>query len=160
MQSEKEEKCLMRRSEEEITDRTEIDAIIRQCWVCRLGLSDGEEPYIVPLCFGYDGEALYFHSAPEGRKIDVLRKNNRVCFEFDIPGEMKEAEQGCKWGIKYRSVIGFGTAEIVDVQEAKQRALEILMAQYSDKEYTFPDDVVTKTAIIKVVIARITGKHA
>ena len=149
----------MRRTEEEIKDRTVIDAIIRQCRVCRLGLSDGEEPYIVPLCFGYDGEAFYFHSAPEGRKIDILRKNNRVCVEFDIPGDMKVAEQSCKWGITYRSVIGFGTAEIVDNPKAKRKALKILMAQYSDKEYDFPDDVVTKTAIIKVVIARITGKQ-
>jgi nitroimidazol reductase NimA-like FMN-containing flavoprotein (pyridoxamine 5'-phosphate oxidase superfamily) len=150
----------MRRSEREIKDRAVIDAIIRQCLVCRLGLSDGEEPYVVPLCFGYDGEALYFHSASEGRKIDILRKNSRVCFEFDIPEGMREAEQGCRWGIKYRSVIGFGTAEIVDDQEGKRRALEIVMAQYSGKEYIFPEDVVTKTAVIKVVIARVTGKQA
>lgn len=150
----------MRRSEREIRDRTAMDAIIRQCQVCRLGLSDGEEPYIVPLCFGYDGEALYFHSASDGRKIDILRKNSRVCFEFDIPEGMREAEQGCRWGMKYRSVIGFGTAEIVDDQEDKKKALEIMLAQYSDKEYTFPDDVVTKTAVIKVVIARVTGKQA
>ncbi|MGZ6250181.1 MAG: pyridoxamine 5'-phosphate oxidase family protein, partial [Syntrophales bacterium] len=119
-----------------------------------------EEPYIVPLCFGYDGEGLYFHSASAGRKIDILRKNSRVCFEFDIPEGMREAEQGCRWGIKYRSVIGFGTAEIVDNQEDKKKALQIIMAQYSDKEFIFPEDVVAKTAIIKVVITRVTGKQA
>ncbi|MGA3207732.1 MAG: pyridoxamine 5'-phosphate oxidase family protein [Syntrophales bacterium] len=150
----------MRRSEREIKERVVIDAIIRQCLVCRLGLSDGIEPYIVPLCFGYDGEALYFHSAPEGRKIDILRMNSRVCFEFDIPEGMREAEQGCRWGINYRSVIGFGTAEIVNDQEDKKKALGIVLAQYSDKEYIFPDDVVTKTAVIKVVIAHVTGKQA
>ena len=150
----------MRRSEREIEDRAVIDAIIRQCLVCRLGLADGVEPYIVPLCFGYDGEALYFHSASEGRKIDILRKNSRVCFEFDIPEGMREAEQGCRWGIRYRSVIGFGTAEIVDDQEGKKKALEIIMAQYSGKEYIFPKDIVKKTAVIKVVIARVTGKQA
>jgi uncharacterized protein len=150
----------MRRSEREIKDRTAIDAIIRQSQVCRLGLSDGEEPYVVPLCFGYDGEALYFHSASDGRKIDILRKNSRVCFEFDIPEGMREAEEGCRWGIKYRCVIGFGTAEIVDNQEGKKSALRIIMAQYSGKEYIFPEDIVAKTAIIKVVIARVTGKQA
>ncbi|MEN6319255.1 MAG: pyridoxamine 5'-phosphate oxidase family protein [Syntrophaceae bacterium] len=150
----------MRRSKDEITDRMEIDNIIRQCRVCRLGLSNGEEPYIVPLCFGYDGETLYFHSAPDGRKIDILRKNNRVCFEFDIPGDMKESEQICKWGIRYRSVIGFGKAELVDDGDAKRKALDILMAQYSDKTYSFPNEVLTKTTVIKVVIDHITGKHA
>jgi len=150
----------MRRSEREITGREVIDAIIRQCLVCRLGLSDGEEPYIVPLCFGYDGEALYFHSASDGRKIDILRKNSRVCFEFDIPEGMREAEEGCRWGIKYRSVIGFGTAEIVDDQEDKKKALGIIMAQYSGRKYVFPEDAVARTAVIKVAIARITGKQA
>jgi nitroimidazol reductase NimA-like FMN-containing flavoprotein (pyridoxamine 5'-phosphate oxidase superfamily) len=150
----------MRRSEREITGRAVIDAIIRQCLVCRLGLSDGEEPYIVPLCFGYDGEALYFHSASDGRKIDILRKNSRVCFEFDIPEGMREAEEGCRWGIKYRSVIGFGTAEIVDDQEDKKKALGIIMAQYSGRKYVFPEDAVARTAVIKVAIARITGKQA
>lgn len=150
----------MRRSEREITVREVIDVIIRQCLVCRLGLSDGEEPYIVPLCFGYDGEALYFHSASDGRKIDILRKNSRVCFEFDIPEGMREAEEGCRWGIKYRSVIGFGTAEIVDDQEDKKKALGIIMAQYSGRKYVFPEDAVARTAVIKVAIARITGKQA
>jgi nitroimidazol reductase NimA-like FMN-containing flavoprotein (pyridoxamine 5'-phosphate oxidase superfamily) len=150
----------MRRSEREIKDRTAIDAIIRQSQVCRLGLSDGEEPYVVPLCFGYDGEALYLHSASDGRKIDIIRKNSRVFFEFDIPEGMREAEEGCRWGIKYRCVIGFGTAEIVDNQEGKKSALGIIMAQYSGKEYIFPEDIVAKTAIIKVVIARVTGKQA
>ncbi len=150
----------MRRSEREIKNRAVIDAIIRQCLVCRLGLADGEEPYIVPLCFGYDGEALYFHSASDGRKIDILRRNSRVCFEFDIPEGMREAEQGCRWGIKYRSVIGFGTAEIEDDQEGKNKALELIMAQYSGKEYIFPEDIMTKTTVIKVVIARVTGKQA
>ena len=150
----------MRRSEREIKDRAAIDSIIQQCLVCRLGLVGGEEPYIVPLCFGYDGEALYFHSASEGRKIDSIRKNSRVCFEFDIPEGMTEAEQGCRWGIKYRSVIGFGNAQIVDNHEDKKKALAVIMAQYSDKAYIFPEDVVTKTAIIKVVIARVTGKQA
>jgi uncharacterized protein len=150
----------MRRSEREIKDRDAIDAIIRQCLVCRLGLVDGVEPYIVPLCFGYDGEALYFHSASAGRKIDILRKNSRVCFEFDIPDGMREAEEGCRWGIKYRSVIGFGTVEPVDDREDKKKALAIIMAQYSGKQYTFPEDIVAKTVVIKIAIDRMTGKQA
>jgi len=149
----------VRRSEREIEDRSVIDKIIRQCLVCHLGLSDGEEPYVVPLCFGYDGEALYFHGAAEGKKIDILRRNRRVCFEFDIPKGMREAEQGCSWGMRYQSVIGFGVAEILSDHKTKKKALEIIMAQYSDKEYVFPEDVVKKTTVIKVVITRMTGKQ-
>ena len=85
----------MRRGEREIKDRAEIDAVMRRCRVCRLGLCDGNEPYIVPICFGYDGQALYFHCAHEGRKIDIIRTNNRVGFEFDILESMKQTENVC-----------------------------------------------------------------
>lgn len=84
----------MRRSEKEITDKTQIDSIIFRSKVYRLGLSDEGQPYIVPLCFSYDGKALYFHCAKEGRKIDILRKNSNVCFEFDIVEGIVEGGTG------------------------------------------------------------------
>ena len=104
----------MRRKEKEITNRAVIDAIIRQARVCRLALSEDNQPYIVPLCFGYENDALYFHSAPEGRKLDILKKNNKVCFEFDNVGEILTAEKACCWSMQYRSVIGFGQAQFID----------------------------------------------
>jgi len=64
----------MRRREKQITDRSQIEAIIARSQVCRLALSDGGQPYIVPLCFGYRRSRLYFHSAAAGRKIDILRR--------------------------------------------------------------------------------------
>jgi len=150
----------MRRSEREIKDRSEIDAIIRSCQVCRLGLCDGREPYVVPLCFGYDGQTLYLHAATEGRKLNILRENNRVCFEFDIVKRMVEAEDACSWGLRYQSVIGFGTAEVVEEPEEKRRELSLLMAQYSDREFSFPDQAVQRTCVIRVTIGRITGKQS
>ena len=81
----------MRRQEREISDRAAIDAIIRACQVCRLGMVDGDLPYIVPMSFGYDGRALYFHCATQGRKLDVLRRRPRVCFEFVYLDAMVEA---------------------------------------------------------------------
>lgn len=115
----------MRRTEKEIQDRAEIDAIIRGCQVCRLGLADGTEPYVVPLCFGYDGNALYFHCTQQGRKLEILRRNPRVCFELDVVEGMVEAEPACGWSIRYRSVIGVG--EIMEDPTAKQRALALNM---------------------------------
>ena len=95
----------MRRSEKEITDKLAIEKIINASLVCRLALSDGNQPYIVPLCFGYQDRTLYFHSALEGKKIDILKKNKRTCFEFDVNSEIIKAEKACKWGMKYQSVI-------------------------------------------------------
>ncbi len=151
---------LMRRSDKEITDRTEIDAVIRGCQVCRLGFCDGGEPYIVPLCFGYDGKALYFHSAPVGRKIDILHASNRVCFEFDTVESIVRTDKACNWGISYRSVVGIGRAEILDDLEAKRHGLSMIMCQYSPGGFSFPDAAVDRVCIIRVAIERMTGKKS
>jgi len=150
----------MRRSEKEITDQSAIEAIINASLVCRLALSDGDQPYIVPLSFGYQDKTLYFHSALEGKKIDIIKINNRICFEFDLNTEIIEAEKACKWGIKYQSVIGFGKAVLVHNIEEKQKALSIIMSQYSDRNFQFPDKAIKKTQVIKIEIEKMTGKHS
>ena len=148
----------MRRNEREITDRKDIDDIIRCCRVCHLAMCDDGQPYIVPLNFGYDGRSLYFHTAPEGRKIDIIKRNNRVGFEFDILHDIVTAEQACKWGAKYESVMGSGTAEIVDDLEAKKEALEWIMRQYGNGAWDFKEEILKKTLVLRVRILEISGK--
>lgn len=150
----------MRRSEREIRERIAIDAIIRRCQVCRLGLADGDTPYIVPMSFGYDGHFLYFHSAAQGRKLDILRRNNRVCFEFDTVEGLIEAEDACAWGMRFRSVIGTGLVHFVEDFEAKRGALSEIMAQYGAGRYDFPEQVVNATVVFKVAIESVTGKQS
>jgi nitroimidazol reductase NimA-like FMN-containing flavoprotein (pyridoxamine 5'-phosphate oxidase superfamily) len=150
----------MRRTEKAIEDRTEIDAIIRRSQVCRLGLSDQGAPYIVPLCFGYDGQALYFHCAREGRKLEILRQNDRVCFEFDLVEGLVKADQACQWGLRYQSVIGFGRACLVEDAADKAQALALIMAQYSSQAYSFPPEAVSRTAVIRIEIQSISGKQS
>jgi nitroimidazol reductase NimA-like FMN-containing flavoprotein (pyridoxamine 5'-phosphate oxidase superfamily) len=62
----------MRREDREITDCREIESILHNALVCRIGLAGGDEPYIVPCCFGYGDRAIYLHSAPAGKKISML----------------------------------------------------------------------------------------
>jgi hypothetical protein len=83
----------MRRKDKEISDIALIEDIITKARVCRLALYDNARPYIVPLCFGYKDNILYFHSAPEGKKLSLLRNNNRVCFEFDTDHELVTGEK-------------------------------------------------------------------
>ncbi|MDI6743465.1 MAG: pyridoxamine 5'-phosphate oxidase family protein [Smithella sp.] len=148
----------MRKKEREIKDRKIIDDIIRRCQVCRLAMCDDGQPYIVPLNFGYDGRFLYFHAAPEGRKIDMIKKNNRVGFEFDILHEIVKVEKACDWGARYESVIGSGAAEIVDDLKTKNTALECIMRQYGSEARDFPEDIMKKTLIIRLEILVISGK--
>ncbi len=150
----------MRRKEKEIRDPAAVEAVLRAARVCRLGLSDGDQPYIVPLCFGYREGVLYFHGAREGKKIDLLRKNPRVCFELDGPADLLEGGTPCEWSMRYRSVVGFGRARLVEGAEEKTEALGIIMGQYAHGPFRFPASRVAATAVIRVDIDRMTGKQS
>ncbi len=151
----------MRRKDKEIKDTEVIESIIKRATVCRIALSENNVPYIVPLSFGYKDNCLYFHSAPEGRKIDIIKQNNNVCFELDIDCELvKKPEDPCSWNMKYHSVIGFGKAFFVGELEEKREALNIIVGHYSDDSYEYPVNEVNKVAIIKVEIESMTGKRS
>ena len=130
----------MRRKEREISDRNFIDAIIERAHVCRIGLSQNDVPYIVPMNFGYNGRYLYFHCAPEGKKLDIIRNNPRVCFEMDTDYELvKAGENPCGCSTKYRSVIGTGTAMILTDINEKSEALNIILDHYGASRYIFSE---------------------
>ena len=150
----------MRRKEKEITEESVIEAIIQKSLVCRLALSDGNFPYIVPLCFGYRDKVLYFHGSLKGKKIDIIRKNQNICFEFDINTEIVKAEDACHWSMKYKSVIGFGKAVLLEDLDEKRKALNIIMSQYSDRTFQFNDATLKETVVIKVEIESMTGKQS
>lgn len=137
-----------------------MEAIIRKAEVCRLGMSRNNRPYIVPLCFGYQDHVLYFHSAPKGEKIDILKENNQVCFEIDIEAEIVEADVPCKWGMRYLSIIGFGRAYFIEDHELKKKALDIIMQNYSNRQYLYEENVIQNTAVFKVEIDGMTGKQS
>ena len=148
----------MRRRDKEVTGQGAMEEIIGKSRVCRLALSDDGMPYMVPMCFGYQEGSLYFHSAPEGHKLDIIRKNNRVCFSFDADTEFFEADRACGWGLKYRSVIGHGKAEIITDPEEKRAALDVIMGQYSRSSFEYRDEELGGMVIIRVRIEGMTGK--
>ena len=150
----------MRRKDKAIVELAEIEEIVRRSLVCRLGLTEENRPYIVPLSFGFKDSTLYFHSAPEGKKIEILRKNSSVCFEFDLDHEVLVDEKACKWGIKYRSVIGFGKASFVEDLEDKRKGLDVIMEHYSGRSFQYPEPAVENTVVIKVEIESMTGKES
>ena len=150
----------MRRKDRKIKDKAGIERIIKKALVCRVALSDGNSPYVFPVCFGFKDGCLYFHSAQEGRKIEILRKNNKVCFEMDIDTELVESEKGCEWGIQYSSVIGFGRASFVEDVEEMKKALGILLEHYSGKKYEFSEQSLEQVTVIKIQVESLTGKSS
>lgn len=150
----------VRRTDREITDRSIIESVVAEAMVCRLGLCDGDIPYVVPLCYGHVDNRLYIHCAPEGRKIEILRRNNNVCFEIDNDQGVVKSLRHCEYGVRYRSVIGWGKAYFVDDPGEKRRALDIIVAKYDGGEPpAYSEGSLDKLVIIEVQIETMTGKQ-
>ncbi len=150
----------MRRKDKEITDSDAVASVIRKSTMCRLAMSDDGQPYVIPMSFGFQDGAVYFHCAPEGRKIDILRKNPRVCIEFDVDCRLKTGDAACKWGFQFQSAIAFGVAAFIEDAAGKRAALDIIMRQYSGETFTYPDSAIDKIVVIRVAVTELTGKAA
>ena len=152
----------MRRKDREITDFDEIVSIIKRCDVCRLALNDEEFPYIVPLNFGLevrgDQAFLYFHAASEGKKLDLIARDNRASFEMDCDHHfiLYEDRMSCTMG--YASVIGRGTIELLP-EEEKYEALKILMRQYRAEDFAFDTKPMKVTAVMRMTVLDMVGKR-
>jgi len=151
----------MRRKDKEILAREEIVEIIRKAPVCRLGLCRDNVPYVVPLNFGYRDGCLFLHCAKEGRKMDMIRANPRVCFEIDTDVEVVRAEQPCDWGMRFSSVIGFGTASVLEDPEERKQGLDAIMDHYGcQPAQPYPESYLKHTAVIRVEVEEMTGKRS
>ena len=151
----------MRRKDKEITDKTFIYSLLKRAKVLRLGLSDSNIPYIVPLSFGIKENQLFFHSAKKGKKIDILKKNKNVCFEIDLDSKLKEGDTPCEYGTDYYSVIGFGVAEFIENFEEKKEALNVIIEHYTGKlDNVLLDIMIKRVSVFKVVINEISGKKS
>jgi nitroimidazol reductase NimA-like FMN-containing flavoprotein (pyridoxamine 5'-phosphate oxidase superfamily) len=153
----------MRKKNREVKDTDEIRSIISRCDVCRIALIDGDEPYIVTMNFGYleGGPSLiYFHCANEGRKIDIIRTNNRVCFQMDTDHDLTKAELACDFTMKYSSIVGTGRIYIVDSEEERHSGLNCLMKQYSGKDdYSFNTASMKAATILRLEIEKLCAKR-
>jgi len=148
----------MRRKDREITDPAEMAAILESAPACRLALADGNEPYVVPLCFGVMNGAIYIHSALEGKKIGILRRNPRCCVEVDITQGPLPDDNPCSWEMQYRSVICTGTARFVTEAGEKQQALTCILAHYGGAKHTFSEKELGRVCVIRIDIGEMTGK--
>lgn len=151
----------MRRKEKEIADTAGIEAVLMKARICRLGLIDGDVAYIVPLNFGYRDRSLYFHTAREGKKIDLLRKRGRVSFEVEADVEIIESKAACGWGTRFRCVMGTGRAEILEDGADREAGLRVLMDHHSPgTEWDFQDASLDKVAVIRLTIEEMSGKKS
>ncbi len=154
----------MRRADREVKDGERINEIINACDCCRLGFIDGDSTYIVPLNFGFieeDGKRVfYFHSAKEGKKIELIRTNRVVGFELDTNHALHSGEKACDYSFSFSSVIGKGIVSIVEDIDEKKKGFQCIMNHYSgSKEWAFTDAEVNRVTIIKMEVTEISCKE-
>lgn len=152
----------MRRSDREIKDINDIIQVMERCDVCRLALNDEEYPYILPLNFGMkteDGQiVLYFHGANEGKKYELIAKDNRASFEMDCSHNLVTDISKGSCTMEYESVIGRGRIQMIPDDE-KYEALCILMKHYHKEDFAFNKAVMTHTTVFKLVVEQLSGKR-
>ncbi len=152
----------MTRREQQVTDINEIIEILEKSKVVHVGMIDGDEPYVVPMNYGYvleDGKlTIYLHGARRGRKIDAITKNPKVFYEMCCDITPFEGEVACKYGITYASIMGRGLATLVEDVEEKKKALSILMKTQTGKDFQFEDKLTTVVSIIKIDTLEFTAK--
>jgi nitroimidazol reductase NimA-like FMN-containing flavoprotein (pyridoxamine 5'-phosphate oxidase superfamily) len=151
----------MRRTDKEITDPQLISQVIEKAQICRLGLAKNNIPYVLPVSFGFDGKAVYFHTAKEGRKIDFMTANDRVCFEFEHGVQLIQHDiNPCKWSFSFQSVIGYGTVQELTELSEKRDGLNHLMKHYSGRAWPFTREDLEAIRVWRIGIESLTGKQS
>ena len=155
----------MRRKEREITDINEKMSVIAKSKICRLGLSDNNYPYVIPLNYGYSYEneklTLFFHSAKEGKKTTIIQNNNNACFEVDCETRLIEGEKPCNCSYEFKSVIGFWKVFYLETNDEKRKGLNYLMKHQTEREikYNFTENELNNVDVYKMVVETFTGKQ-
>ena len=144
-----------------IEGREEIDKIIRSCNTCYLAVADKGIPYVIPMNFALEKDYVILHSAPSGRLWDTIKANPKVCINWTLGEDLawQDVRVGCSYRVKSKSVIVEGEVEFIEDFNDKYRYLEVLMAQYSDREFKFGKPAVKNVGILKVHIQKISAKE-
>ena len=153
----------MTKRELQITDEGKIRAILDAAKVVHVGMCVDNQPYVVPMNYGYKLEegrlVIYLHSAVQGKKLDMIRKNPNVFIELDCDREPFEGEKPCQYGLAYSSLMGRGQARIVEDVEEKIGAMKYLMKTQTGKDFEFNERLVSIVAVIRIDVEEYTAKH-
>lgn len=154
----------MRRKDREVIDDLRIKEIISNCCCCRLGWNDNGKVYIVPLNFGFEKAdchyTFFFHSAAEGKKVDLIKAGGPVGFELDTNYMIHPAEKPCGYSAKFQSIIGTGNVSLITDRNDKAYALRKIMAHSIGKhDWDFPSVMLDKVLVFKLDVTELSCKE-
>jgi prepilin-type processing-associated H-X9-DG protein len=153
----------MRRLDKQITDLDIINEILNNSEICRLGLVDNGDAYIVPVNYAHENGIIYIHSAHEGRKMNILKQDGHVTFEIEHIHEIIKGTKACNWTTRYRSVMGKGFITIDNDIESKKKGLDLIMRKYSDDitmEPVYDERVLERMTLLIMKIESVSGKQS
>ncbi len=148
-----------RKPKREFTDLAEMEEVLAKARIMRLGLTNGEWPYVVPVNFAYEPGAIWFHSSLAGFKMELMAANPKVCFEVEDEWSLVTGEKPCDYSSRFRSIIGFGEAEVVQDQARKAHGLDLIMRSHGwTGELAYPPEILDRAAVVRIAISAMTGK--
>ena len=153
----------LRRPEKEIKDRAEVERVLMEAEVGRLGTSSGGRPYVVPISFAYRDGKIVFHGAKIGKKMENIARNPWVCFEVDTY-EIIPADDPCGFTYNYRSVIADGAARVIDDPSERAASLRLLVEKYAPgKGSQMTEERVVafdNLAVVEIAVEEMVGKKS
>ncbi len=149
----------LRRKNQLLTEKESIDILNRNTSGTLACTGDNGYPYAVPLSYVYSDGKIYFHCAVEGHKLDAIKCNSKVSFcVIDTDDVLPE-----KFTTRYRSVIAFGNAEIIEDGNEKRKTLELLARKYSPNDDAAIEKeingAIERTCMVEIDIEYMTGKE-
>ncbi len=150
----------MRRKDKEISDPQEVEAILRGASVLHLGLCRDDEPYVVPVSYGYAEGKIYLHGGPGGLKFEMMKAHPRISFGVETGVELVPSADPCDWSVRYRSVIGFGTARFLETPEEKTRGLNAITTHLGAGVHTYPPQALARVTVVEITVEHMTGRQA
>lgn len=145
-----------------LEEQEKIESVILNSGICFVGMVDEDStPYVIPMNFGYRDGVIYLHSGPTGRSIDILNKNNQVCITFSTDHELvfQHPKVACSYRMKAKSVICYGRVAFPEDLDEKRRALDIIMRNYSGRDFEYSLPAISNVKIWKVSIDQISAKE-
>jgi len=150
----------MRRKDKEITEIERITQILNTALFCHVAMSDDDTPYCVPMCFVHHNGTILLHSACEGKKIEILSKNPRVCITIEQGCELISSKNPCDYGMAYESVMIEGVSTLL-IGQRKSEALGIIASKYAGTSGgQYPEESIAHIAVIEVTIKRYSGRRS
>lgn len=143
-----------------INSRVEMEEILNEENVGFLGLSMKDEPYVIPVNYVYDQQRIIFHCALEGKKLDFIQGNPRVCFTVGRQcGKIVRHPQGATCHVENDSVVCYGRARIVEPIDERLELLNIFNHRLQPDAPDIPAQDGAKCYAVVIKVQQMTGRR-